>query len=526
MSFLKKYISIFLGLFMLVYYILIAWIIHRTGYEHSEALFHAEKIKLLFEADENTLLTIGTTFPSIVFLSSVVFTPFGYPFAPVLASIVFTSLLFYMLVNDFSKSNLPRRVFLPMLLLLFIFHPGILYAAASGRGVAAIMLFFYLVFRSLFRYYQTQTSFYLSMASIYLTCLVFCDFNFIWLLFAFFPFIFLVSLDGLKINREQPPIIQYFETLNNRSQRRKLVNRTVAIYIIIFLLPFGALFLFRTLNYYHAGDATYFLTSQYANWHVTGSESIGSLIASKYIDHMVIEQHQMIYQVYVLLLTPLLILVFFLYKGNLYELFTVLAPFILMAVVLIDVQKYITIEYYLIFLVLALISLCYYAGKKYKSKILYPIIMAVALLNIFTGIYYFKKTVDREEVSFFATLKNVKQWKEERANSEEYVLAAYISDITDETHKILMDDAAAYKVMAHLRSLKPVIMPVNNNFITIAENPKAGARFLCVAKDNNLLKSFTVLNEYNRTLMENRRQLSTKLMFETKNWAIYKVLND
>ena len=250
---------------MLVYYILLAWVIHRTGYEHSEALFHAEKIKLLFEADENTLLTIGTTFPSVVFLSSVIFTPFGYPFAPVLASITFTSLLFFVLVNDFSKSSLPRRVFIPMLLLLFVFHPGLIYAAASGRGVAAIMLFFYLVFRSLFRYYKSQTTFYLSMASIYLSCLVFCDFNFIWLLFAFFPFIFLVSLDGLKINREQPPIIQYFETLNNRSQRRKLVNRTVAIYIIIFLLPFGALYLFRTLNFYHAGDATYFLTSQYAN---------------------------------------------------------------------------------------------------------------------------------------------------------------------------------------------------------------------------------------------------------------------
>jgi len=258
MIFLKKYIAIFIALFLMVYYILVSWVLHRTGYEHSEAMFIAEKIKLLFETDDNTLLTLGTTFPSLIFLSSIVFTPFGYPFAPILASMTFTVLLFFLLLTDYSKSKLPRRVFLPMLILVFVFHPGILYAATSGRGVASILLFFYLVFRSLFRYYKSQTSFYLSMASIYLSCLVFCDYNFIWLLLAFFPFIFLVSLDGLKLQKDKPPVIQYFESLNNRSQRRKLANRTLAIYIIVFLLPIGALYLFKILNFYHAGDSTYF----------------------------------------------------------------------------------------------------------------------------------------------------------------------------------------------------------------------------------------------------------------------------
>ncbi|MDE3145369.1 MAG: hypothetical protein KGL19_14525, partial [Bacteroidota bacterium] len=242
MDFLKKYIAIFIALFVLVYYIIIAWVIHRTGYEHSEAMFIAEKIKLLFETDDNTLLTIGTTFPSIVFLSSIIFTPFGYPFAPILASIAFTSILFFILLIDFTKSQLPRRVFLPMLILIFVFHPGIVFAAVSGRGVAAILLFFYLLFRSLFKYYKSQTSYYLSMASIFLSCLIFCDYNYIWLLLAFFPFIFLVSLEGLKLQKDQPPVLQYFTALNNASQRRKLANRTIAIYIIVFLLPFGALY--------------------------------------------------------------------------------------------------------------------------------------------------------------------------------------------------------------------------------------------------------------------------------------------
>jgi hypothetical protein len=509
---------------MLCYYIILAWIIHRAGFEHSEALFHAEKIKLLFEVNENTLLTLGTTFPSIIYISSIFFTPFGYLYAPVLASIVFTTLLFYVVLIDFEKSPIPRRVFVPMIFLLFFFHPGILYAAISGRGVAAILLFFYLVFRSLFKYYQTQTTYYLSLASIFLSLLVFCDFNFIWLLFGFFPFIFLVSLDGLKIKREQPPVIQYLETLNNVSQRRKLVNRTVAIYIIIFLLPFIALYLFRTLNFYHAGDATYFLTSQYANWSVTGNPTVGNLLRAGIIKDPVVWQSQIIYQVYVLALTPLLILLFIFFKGKIYELFTLFAPFILMAVLLLDVQRYFTIEYYLLFLILALAGLSYYAGKKYKSKIIYPIMMAVTVLNIFTGIFYFKKTKDIEEIAFFEALKTNKKWSGERTTNEEYVVAAFISDITDDTHKILMDDAAAYKVMAHLRTLKSVILPANSNFLTIADNPKSTVKYICIAKKVNPMQIFTVLNEFNLNKMKDKGTFDSKLMFESDNWAVYKIM--
>ncbi|MDE3235740.1 MAG: hypothetical protein KGO81_07285 [Bacteroidota bacterium] len=523
MDFLKKYISIFISILLLGYYLVIAWALHRSGFEHSEALFVAEKIKLLFESSQNTLLTLGTTFPSLIFLSSAVFTPFGYPFAPVLASVIFTVLLFLYLLNDFDSSALPRKVFIPILLLLFVFHPGFIYSAVSGRGVAAILFFFYMVFRSLFKYYNTQTTFYLSMASIFLACLIFSDFNFIWLILSFIPFIFLVSLEGLKVSKDQSPIFQYFEALNIRSQRRKLVNRTVAIYIIIFLLPLGAIYLFRTLNYTHAGDATYFLTSQYANWHVTGNETVGGMIANGN-DVDVPEQSQIILQAYILLLTPMLILVFFLFKGKLYELFTLLAPFVLISVILLNVQYYITIEYFMIFLVLALLGICIYAGKRYTSKMMYPIILGVAILNVFTGIYYFNNTDDAEEKFFFAKLKDSRKWRNERNSSEEYQLAAYISDLADETHRILMDDAAAYKIMAHMRSLKSVIMPIDNNFITVVENPKVGARFICVAKNNNRLKSFTVLNEFNINKMAERQEFVPMLMFETKHWAVYKVI--
>jgi hypothetical protein len=521
--FLKKYSAIYCSVFMLGYYIFLSWILHRTGYEHSEAMFVAEKVKLFFEAHDNTLLTIGTTFPTVIFLSSVIFVPFGYPYAPVLASISFTVLLIFFLLNDFQQSKLPRRVYIPMIAILFIFHPGLIYSAISGRGVAAVLFFVYMVFRSIFKFYAHNTTYYLSVSSIFLSFLIFCEYNFVWMLLAFFPFIFLVALDGLKHVKEQPVVIQFFEAINLTSLRRKLVDRTVAIYLMVFLLPITVLFIYKLLNYVHAGNQNYFLTSQYANWHVVGSEYIGNIIKTGATDSVNF-QSQVIFQFYVLALTPMLVLTFLIFKGKMYEFFTLIVPFILLAILLLDNQTFITIEYYLILLIIALVGIYYYAGKRFNVKYLYPVVIIVAVLNVFTGIYYFKHTGDSEERIFYDAFLKMKKLDYDKKTSEEYDLAAYISNIVDDTHKILMDDAAAFRIMAHLRSLKPVVMPVDNHYITVSENPKLGVKYICIAKAANPLRNFTVWNDYDYKQMQLRQKFQSVIMYETENWAIYKVL--
>lgn len=534
----RKYLPALLAIFVLAYYLVVAWVLHRTGYENSEALFLAEKSKILFESKDNTLLVLGTTFPSLVYLSTIVFSVFGYAFAPILASASFTALLFFLLIKDFSKSNLQHRFFIPLLCLLFVLHPGLIYSGTSGRGIGLLLVFFYLLFRSLFVYYKTQTTFSLSMASIYLTCLVFCNHNFIWLLLALLPFVVLVSLEGLKQSKFGSPIVQYYESVNNRSQRRKLTNRTLAIYVILFLLPLVALYLFEMLNRLHAGNPTYYLTSQYANWAVSGSESLGSIFtgidpskveAKSFIGANVLAQTQIVFQGYLLLLTPLMILVFIMFKGRLYELLTLLAPFILIGILLLENQTYLTIEYYLIFLVLALIGIYYYAGKKYSGRNLYPIIMVVAIVNIFTGIYYFKQSSNNEERNFFTAIKSASHKKDGRVVTEEYRVANYLTGLLarekqNEKARLLIDDAAAYGIVAQMRSVaSQVILPKNVNFITVAENPSSAAKYVCVAKKGNRLQSFTILNEYNLKKISAHDQLEPLIMFETEHWAVYRL---
>ena len=265
------------------------------------------------------------------------------------------------------------------------------------------------------------------------------------------------------------------------------------------------MYLFKLLNQVHAGNGTYFLTSQYANWNVTGVESLGNIFTDvdkvtgkpvNYIGANIIAQTQVVFQGYILLLTPLLVLVFFMFKGRLYELLTLVAPFILIGILLLDNQVYLTIEYYLIFLILALIGIYYYAGKKYSGRSIYPVIMIVTILNIFAGIFYFRKTSDREERFFFASIKRASKWKGGRAITEEYRMATYITGLMNqekalENSKILMDDAAAYPIIAQMRRLgNNIILPINHNFITVAENPRTEAKYVCVAKNNNRLREF------------------------------------
>jgi hypothetical protein len=511
-----------LSLLLVFYYVIAAWLFHRNGFEHTEALFYAEKLKLLYEYKENTLLTLGTTFPTIVFLGSVIFSPFGYLFAPIALSIVMMSFLFYFMVIDLCNSSLPVKALLIAVCLLFVFHPMFLYAAVSGRSIAAIMLFFYLLFRSLFNYYKSQTTYYLSLASIYLTCLIFTDINFIWMILSFFPFVVLISIEGIKVAKDDPMVLQYYQALNNRSQRRKLANRTIAIYLILFLLPLGAVYLYRALNAAHAGDATYFLTSQYANWRVTGTTTLNTILENVK-GRNIAKQTQIVFQFFTMILSPVFVLALFLFRGKIYELFTLLTPLIFFSIILVDINYYITVEYFMIINVIAVAGLAFLGKERVNATVTSGLIIAAAVLSISAGSYYFSETSDVEEQQFYQSSAGPSTWNKPKINSEAAVLAEYLGTIASAKRPVLIDDASAYGIVAHMASLDGLVLPMQKSFVTAIENPTLSAHYICVAKKNNRLHNFTVLNAYNIGIMRDRIDLFPYRVFETENWIIYSI---
>ncbi len=511
-----------LTLLLVFYYVILSWILHRNGFEHTESLFYSEKLKILFEFKENTLLTIGTTFPSSVFIASIILSPFGYVFAPIAASIIFVAILFYFVVFDISESKLAFKPVLISIILLFVLHPQFVYAAISGRNIAAIMLFLYMLFRSLFLYYRTQTTYYLSLASIFLTILVFTEINFIWMILSFFPFIALVSVDGIKVSKDDPPIFQYYQALNIRSLRRKLANRTVSLYLILFLLPLAAYYLFRLLNEAHAGNATYFLSSQYANWRVTGTSPLNTILELTKGKN-VAKQTQLIFQVFTIVLAPTFILSLVLFKGKLYELFTLLVPIFFFSIILINAKYYFTTEYYMVMQIIGIAGLLFFGYNKYGQKITTGLIIGASCISIIGGIYYFSESNDYEEHDLYMMFNSDKKWFGPKQDTELQQMAEYVASVASPETPLLIDDAAAYGIMAHLPSLQGLILPLQKSFVTVIENPALVASYMCIAKRNNRLHNTTVLNAYNILEMKERLGLKPIRVFETENWIVYSI---
>ncbi len=518
-----KNLTKILTILLIVFYVIIAWLLKRDGFEHSSGLFYSEKLMLLFQAKDNTILTLGFTFPSLVFLSALLFVPFGYLFAPVAASIVIIALLFYIIVEEFKLSKFSYKLYVPLVFALFTLHPMFVFAAVTGRKNAIIQLFAFLIFRSFFRYFKRPVTFHLSMASLYITCFIFSNYDFIWLILAFFPFIFLVSLDGVKTNNTASPLFQYTEMLNNRSLRRKLANRTASLYLIIFLLPLIAVVLFRALNAQFAGSATYFIDSQYANWRISGNRIATNLLVDPVRNNFLF-QSQIIIQGFILFLTPLFIAALILFKGKLYELFTVLSMLFFYSLMLLDYKYTLSMGYFLLFIPIALVTICYYGTDKYSIKISSWIFGVATVLTIVMGFYFFRHTDASEEIQFAQEMQSLpSKMGNERVLSESNIVAEYIRGLVSEQNKILIDDASAYDVVVHIGNLNGLILPHEKTFVTVVENPKVAAKYILIAKVLNPTHNLTVLNSYNLSLMQTNKNLHTLLMFETKNWAIYQV---
>jgi hypothetical protein len=515
-----------LTVFLIAYYVCISWLLRRHGFEHSSGLFFSEKLLLLFNANQNTILTLGFTFPTTVFLSSLLFVPLGYLYAPVASSLIMMVGLFYMLITEFNTvSKFSWKLYVPIIFLLFTIHPMFLFAAVTGRRVAVVGLFVYLIFRSFYRYYKQPVTYHISMASLYIGCLIFSNFGFAFVVFAFFPFIFLISLDGLLIARTESPLFQYYEALNNRSQRRKLANRTAALYLVIFLLPLMAIVLFRSLNAQYAGSPTYFLDSQYANWRITGNQRISKVeLEVDGIRNNFLYQTQIVLQGFILFLTPIYIAAIVLFKGKLYELFTILAMLLYFSFLLLVYKYALTLEYYLLFIPLALVTICYYGTNKYSLKTSSWILGVSSLLTIVMGFYYFRHSDNEEEFNFAKEMSTVyKNFQGPRIYSESEHVAEYIKTIATDQHKILIDDAAAYTIVVHIGNLNGMILPHQKTFVTIVENPIKFVKYVLIAKKSNPTQNLTVLNEFNLIKFKQKRAIHFLLMYESENWAIYQI---
>jgi len=511
-------ITILLG----VYYLLVGINMFHAGYHNHESLFYVEKARIIFDGNGDRLKVIGLTSPIMPFYGVMSLTwlqSFGISpvLLPIIASCIGTAILFLVIGICVIKTT-NENFFILILLILFVFHPGILFTACSGKGIYISLIFFFLFFYNIFRFYYSNTTFHISIASILLVILVFCDYRFIWVTLFFIPLIISIAIQSLNLSEKQS-VFRLFMSFNNPSLRRKLVNKTFAMYVIIFILPIISIFCYKVLNQTHANDFNYFNDNPYATWSVFVDKLESSI--TPVISNYTIPEVSFLTSVRVLVFCPLILLGAYFFRSNTQHLITIMIPFGLLEFFKIKYDNtFLSIEYYLIFLVMSFLTVVF-KGHIISRRIGYKILISMLVaIQLYTGYYYLKNSFIESERNFISTLNRSNT--SENAYDEYKDVASYINHLPRNS-QVLVDDANAYPVVSFVKDIHNLTLPYQSSFLSAIENPNKYVDYVLITSVDNSVGGFTQLNYKYKAIMEKKNELRLYPVYTSDNWVVLKV---
>jgi hypothetical protein len=505
-------------LLIAIYYLVCGIYLNGLGYLNQETLFYVEKVRIIFEGVGYKLKVIGLTAPALPFFATFAFTSISSILAPVLASAIGTAALFYLMASTLVKKT-SDDFYLLLLIILFLFHPGLLYTACSGKATYMVLIFFYMFFLNIFKYYTSNTTFHVSIASICLVLLLFCDYKFIWLTLFFIPLIFSISLQSLNL-AEKESIFRMTQSFNSPSLRRKLINKTFALYIILFILPITSVICYKMLNLTNANDADYFLSSPYSNWNVLAERLSYEKIALN--PDFKNPEISLIITARMIIFCPLIVFAIFLFRRHPYQILTLLTPFAFVEFLHIKYDKvFLLHQYYLIFLILAL--LCFFIkAQPVKNAILIKSVLSIIILvQLYTGYYFLKHSLIEDEKNFITLLINRTTDDQQEENRD---MANYINGLPDGS-KIMIDDGIAYPIVAFTNNIADLVLPYQESFLSAIETPGQYVNYILIANSKNLLNGYSILNpKYSPVMFQTGNNYSTlQKAYETDHWVLYKL---
>src|ERR1700744_3272379 len=429
-----------------IYYLYCGIYLNNLGYTNAESLFYIEKAKIIFEGLGNRIKVMGLTSPILPFYATFIFSSIDKGIlAPVIASGIGTAMLFYVMARTLMQRT-SSFFYVILLVLLFLFHPGILYIACSGKGIYLSLLFFFLFFLNILKFYRSNTTFHISIASICLVILVFCDYKFIWLTLFFIPLILSIAIQSLNLS-EKESIFRLFLSFNSPSLRRKLFSKTFALYIILFILPIASIVCYKLLNLTHANDLNYFLESPYATWNVLQDKLQYDQISAS-TNSFLPSEISLLISVKALIFCPMILVAIYLFRDSTYQILTILTPFAFIEFLHIKYDKiFLNYEYFMIFVVLAYLCIMFKIHVVRKQGFIKFLLFVFLIAQIFTGYYFLRNSNVADEKDFYIALSERKT----NFSQQENLDAAAALNSLPTNGKVLVDDAIAYPVVAYVK---------------------------------------------------------------------------
>jgi hypothetical protein len=464
---------------------------------------------------------MGLTTPILPFYATFIFTSIDNGvLAPVIASSLGTAMLFYIMVSTLFKRT-TSDFYLLILIILFLFHPGILFIACSGKGIYLSLIFFFLFFLNILKFYRSNTTFHISIASICLVILVFCDYKFIWLTLFFIPLVLSIAIQSLNLS-EKESIFRLFLSFNSPSLRRKLFSKTFALYIILFILPIASIIGYKLLNLTHANDLNYFLESPYATWNVL-QDKLQYDQLSVNSNSFLPSEISLLISAKAIIFCPMILIAIYMFKDSTYQILTILTPFAFIEFLHIKYDKiFLDYEYFMIFIVLAFLCIMFKIDIIRRQTII-KILMAVGLcLEIFTGYYFLKNSNVPEERNFFTVLKDRSN---DYSQSQNLDAASALNELPT-SGKVLVDDAVAYPIIAYSKHIQQLTMPYQDEFAGALEAPEKYDDYLLIATAKNINTGYTQINnKYVEIIKLNNNHLHLRVLFQNDDWVLYQIVS-
>ncbi|WP_158829471.1 hypothetical protein [Mucilaginibacter lacusdianchii] len=501
------------------YYLMVGIYLNKHGYSNQESLFYIEKVQIIFSGEGDKLRIMGLTSPILPFYIVVFFSLFSSALAPVLASAMGTALLFYIMASSMMKRNKDNFYFY-LLTGIFVLHPGILYTACSGKSIYLDLILFFLFFLNLLKYYNSNTTYHISVASLFFVMLIFTDYKLIWLSLFFVPLVLSISLHSLNLG-EKESLFRLFMSFNSSSLRRKLINKTFSIYTIIFLLPIASILIYKMLNLTHADDLNYFIDSPYATWNIITDKL--EYTVTQTMGQYDISELSILVSFKALIFCPLIILAIYLFKQHTYQVLTLLTPFGLIEFLKVKYEKVnLTYEYYLLFLILALLCIIFRIRFIKNQSSLKICLVAVIAVQCYIGYVFLNKSAIKEERNFAQAV--VHKDTAPRIEQESYDLAGYIKHMPEGTH-ILADDAVAYAIVGYTNDIHRFTIPFQSEYLSAVEAPDKYNGYVLIANTANPMLGYTQLTEaYLESIQTKNSALRLTKVYITDNWTLYKIM--
>ena len=178
-------------------------------------------------------------------------------------------------------------------------------------------------------------------------------------------------------------------------------------------------------------------------------------------------------------------------------------------------------EYYLIFLILAILCFVIKAQPLKNSLGFKAILTVIVLVQFYTGCYFLSNSLIDDERNFITALRDRTPDDRQDENRD---MANYINGLPDNS-KILIDDAIAYPIVAFTNDVANLTMPYQENFLSAIETPGQYVGYILIANSKNTLAGYSVLNaHYAPVMYQSGNNYSTlQKAYETEHWTLYKL---